>query len=112
LIAVRASKRAVARDVSVMDRENANLSAIPADGIRAAAKKQDFGTSRWQLGGFNSMSVQAAYKVGRVVGRGVQRQLSPSWQTGVMSAHGTKRTFQSRRAMSGFGGKAENIGSL
>jgi len=49
LIAVRASKRAVARDVSVMDRENANLSAIPADGIRAAAKKQDFGTSRWQL---------------------------------------------------------------
>jgi len=40
LIAVRASKRALARDVSVMDRENGNLSAIPAAGIRAAAKKQ------------------------------------------------------------------------
>jgi hypothetical protein len=32
-----------------MDRENANLSAMPAAGIRAAAKEQDFGTSRWQL---------------------------------------------------------------
>jgi hypothetical protein len=33
----------------LIDREFEGLSAMLADGISAAAKKEDFGTSRWQL---------------------------------------------------------------
>jgi hypothetical protein len=58
----------------VIDREDEGFTAIPADGMNAAIKMQDFGTSRWPL------CDQATSLVGRL-------------KRGGMASPGTNRRF-------------------
>jgi hypothetical protein len=45
---------------------------MPADGMSAATKNKDFGTSRWQLADYLNVSVRTEYMGSEAVGRGAR----------------------------------------
>jgi hypothetical protein len=88
---------------------------MPADGIGAAVKKQDFGTSRWQLADNLNVRDRSVHHYPYCRKGNAARSLGMMpgpLATGVMSGSGTKRTCLSRRQRSALVGIADMAHSV